>query len=345
MRKLIEKSIIILFSLYVSYKMNVNADIVFYFLLSMIFSLSLDLLTSKKTRYFVCFLFLVLIMYDNLFLFYFPLILYNIYFDFKFYSIFFLYILLINFYPIVFLLSILSLYLSHSIDKMDNILKENRNVRDNLKEDTLYLKKYNEQLRVDREKNIHIAILTERNRIAREIHDSIGHTISSSILQVNALKVVADKSLQKSLILLQNTLNNGMNEIRNSLHDLRNESFDLKAKIEFLIDEVPNLDIQFTYNMGDNLNYELKFDILSIIKEAITNTLKHSNATNMNINLFDQPKFYSIIIEDNGDKLPLFENKGIGLESMSETADKYGGFLNYKFKNGFKIHLTLMKGK
>lgn len=345
MRKLIEKSIIILFSLYASYKMNINIDFVFYFLLSIVFSLSLDLMTNKKVRYFTYILFLILVIYDNLFLFYLPLILYNVYFDFKFYSIFFLCILLIDFHPIVFLLSILSLYLSQSITKMDNILKENRNVRDNLKEDTLYLKKYNEQLKVDKEKNIHIAILTERNRIAREIHDSIGHAISSSILQVNALKVVADKDLEKSLNLLQDTLNNGMNEIRNSLHDLRNESFDLKTKIEFLIDEVPSLDIQFTYNIGNNLNYELKFDILSIVKEAITNTLKHSNATKMNISLFNQPKFYSIIIEDNGDKLPLFENKGIGLESMSDTADKHGGFFNYKFENGFKIHLTLMKGE
>ena len=38
------------------------------------------------------------------------------------------------------------------------------------------------------------------------------------------------------------------------------------------------------------------------------------------------------------------DNKGIGLLSMNEIANKYNGFLNYSFDDGFKIHLTLMKG-
>jgi signal transduction histidine kinase len=231
--------------------------------------------------------------------------------------------------------------------KFNVFLDENKTVRDELKEDTIYLKKYNEQLKIDREKNIHIAILTERNRIARELHDSIGHAISSSILQVEALKIVSDNTMLESLNLLQDTLNNGMNDIRNSIHNLYNESLDLKNRIESLCSEIPTIEIDLIYRLGDDLPYDLKFDILSIIREAITNCVKHSNATELKISLLNQPKFYSIIIKDNGSKFNKTDNlltKGIGLLSMNEIANKYNGFLNYEFDNGFKIHLTLMKG-
>lgn len=345
MRKLIERSIIAIFSLYATYKLSIKIDLVFYFLISIIFSIVLGLLMNKKLRYTFYLAFIFLIFYDPVFLFYFPLIFYNIYMDFKKYSILFIPILSIYFSPMLILIFILSLYLAQSTYGIEKTLKENRNIRDNLKEDTLYLKKYNEQLKIDKEKNIHIAILTERNRIAREIHDSIGHAISSSILQVKALKILSGKDLEEPLNSLQDTLNNGMNDIRNSLQGLRNESFDLKNKIEDLIDEIPNLHVEFLYNMDEDLEYHLKFDILSVIKEAITNTLKHSNATKLNISLFSQPKFYSINIEDNGTKLPSLENMGIGLDYINETANKYNGLLNYKFEDGFKLHLALMKGK
>lgn len=226
-------------------------------------------------------------------------------------------------------------------------IEQNKAVRDELKENTIYLKKYNEQLKIDREKNIHIAILTERNRIARELHDSIGHSISSSILQVEALKVISDDTMMEGLSLLQNTLNNGMNDIRSSIHNLYNKSLDLESRIESLCSEIPTIEVQLIYRLEDNLSYDLKFDILSVIREAITNCVKHSDATELKISLLNQPKFYSIIIKDNGTKFDKISNllsKGIGLNSMGEIAIKYKGFLNYEFDNGFKIHLTLMKG-
>lgn len=102
----------------------------------------------------------------------------------------------------------------------------------------------------------------------------------------------------------------------------------------------------FYYLILDDLVYDLKFDILSIVKESINNCLKHSNATELWINLIDQPKFYSIVIRDNGTRYDNDKSKvdtGIGLLSMDDIAHKYNGFLNYEFDQGFKIHLTLMK--
>lgn len=147
----------------------------------------------------------------------------------------------------------------------------------------------------------------------------------------------------KNLDTLQNTLKNGMDDIRKSIHNLYNESLDLENQIEKLCSKIPTIDVELIYRIEDGLDYDLKFDILSVVKEALTNCAKHSNATKLKISLLNQPKFYSILMEDNGSQFD-DRNKGIGLLSMKEIADKYNGFFNYKFEDGFKIHMTLMKG-
>lgn len=348
MRRFIEKLFIILFCLYNSYKISSETDLVFYFLLSLVISLVLDLFQDKKVKFPIYILFIVMCLSNSFFIFYLPLILYNMYLDFSIYTFLTTPLILINFSTINLLVSITSIYLSAMSRRFNTILNENKIVRDELKEDALYLRKYNKQLKIDREKNIHIAVLTERNRIARELHDSIGHAISSSILQVEALKVISvENSIVESLNLLQHTLDNGMNDIRKSIHNLYKESFNLESKIEKLCNEIPRIEVELSYKIENKLDYDLKINILSVIKEAITNCVKHSNATELKISLLSQPKFYSIIIKDNGnkfDKTSSLSTKGIGLASMSEIANKYNGFFNYEFDNGFKIHLTLMKG-
>lgn len=347
MRRFIEKSFIILFCLYNTYKINPSTDLVLYFLISIICSLCLDLLVNKNHKLFIYLIFIILCFSNSFFIFYLPLILYNMYLDFNIYSLLAIGLNIINFSLVNLAVSTISIYLSTMSKEFNLISHENKIVRDRLKEDALYLKKYNESLKVDRERNIHIAILTERNRIARELHDSIGHSISSSILQVEALKVISDSTTLESLNLLQQTLKDGMNDVRESIHNLYNESFDLQDKVENLCNEIPSIKIELNFKIEEQLHYDLKFDILSIVKEGITNCVKHSNATKLEINLISQPKFYSIIIKDNGtnfDKDIPFLNKGIGLASINEIAHKYNGFVNYEFDTGFKLHITFMKG-
>lgn len=346
MRKFIEKFFIILFCLFNSYNLNHSSDLVFYFLFTLIVSLILDLLPNKIIKTSIYILFLGLCLYNNSFVFYLPLILYNMYLDYNLYSFLPLLLILNNFFIMNLLVALISLYLSSMTLRFDLFIDENKIIRDELKEDTIYLKRYNEQLKIDREKNIHIAILTERNRIARELHDSIGHSISSSILQVGALKMMPSGETMAGLNQLQKTLSDGMDNIRMSIHNLYKESLDLESSIEKLCGEVAGFSIDFNYQIENDLIYDLKFDILSIVKESIANCVKHSNANTLSINLIEQPKFYSIIIRDNGTeyhKDKSQNNTGIGLLSMEDISSKYNGFLNYEFDQGFKIHLTLMK--
>ena len=243
--------------------------------------------------------------------------------------------------------SILSAYLSLKNREYQKLVLENKKTRDSLKEDTIQLKTYNRQLIVEKEKDIEIAILKERNRISKELHESVGHLVSSSILQVEALSLIADSIGNETLInglnILQDRLSDGMKDIRYSIHNLHSQSLDLEKQIENIIEEYPNITIFFKYDIRDDLNYSLKFDILSIVKEAIINTNKHSNAKSMHIDIMEQPKFITISIKDNGTMANSNITTGIGLIKMQEIASKYKGFMNYKFDNGFVLHITLMK--
>ena len=340
MRRFIEKSFIILLCLYHTYVFNQTTNLAFYFLSSLIISLALDLLHDKITKNIIYLLFGLTCFYDNSFIYYLPLILYNMYLDCNVYTFFATPLFTLNFSIVNVLISITSIYLSIMAEKFNIILDVNKTTRDGLKEDTLYLKKYNEQLKIDREKNIHIAVLSERNRIARELHDSIGHSISSSILQVEAIKVsLSDKSIIKNLEVLQETLSSGMNDIRESIHNLYHESFDLESKIERLFSKITDIDIKFVYKLESQLDYNLKLDILSVVKEALTNCVKHSDATELNIRLLSQPKFNSEASECLTQLV-----RRVLFRSMNEIAAKYNGLFNFGYDNGFKIHMVLMKG-
>lgn len=347
-RRLLEKLFIIIFCLYNTYKTYPDENLALYFLIVLIISSLLELVDNKKIKALLYLVFGALSISYELFILYTPIILYNLYTDFDKFTVILLPLIFVDFYPINLLLSIFSIYISVITKKQKEILEENIRARDKIKEDSLLLEKYNEQLKKDREKNIHIAILTERNRIAKKLHDAIGHTLSSSILQVESLKIISkEKEVVEKLDILQGTLTKGMVEIRESIHNLYNESLDLKDQIEKLSTNVPNIDVELIYRIEDDLDYDMKFDIISVIKEGITNCVKHSNANELKISLLEQPKFYSIVIKDNGsvfDEEALNKTKGIGLLSIKEIAHKYNGFLNYGFDNGFKLHLTLMKG-
>ena len=348
MRRFLEKLFIVSFCLYNTYKAYPEENLPLYFLIVIIISSLLEIVDSKKIKGFLYILFGAMALYYELFVLYIPVVVYDLHDDFNIFTVFTVPLIFTNYYPINLLLSIISVYISIITKKHKEILEENIKARDKIREDSLLLEKYNEQLKKDREKNIHIAILTERNRIAKKLHDAIGHTLSSSILQVESLKIISkEKAVIEKLDILQDTLTKGMEEIRKSIHNLYNESLDLRDQIEKLCTNVPNIDVELIYKIEDNLSYDMKFDIISVVKEGITNCVKHSNADKLKISLLEQPKFYSIIIKDNGsifDEEALQRPKGIGLTSIKEIASKYNGFLNYSFDNGFKIHLTLMKG-
>ena len=333
--------------LYHSYTLSLAGDLVFLLLFSMTISLLLDLSGKKEYRMGIYTVFILMCLIDPQYMSYMPLIIYNMSIDLRAYTAITFIFIFLHFSPLNFITALLSVYLSARTDDYHRLLASTKSTHNALIEHQFHLRSHNEQLEKDSDKNIHIGILTERNRIARELHDSIGHVLSSSILQVEALKIISEDKNMPHLNLLQDTLSNGMEDIRHSIHNIYSDSLDLKGKIYELSDDFPALKIELIYKLSDDLPYALKFDILSIVKESMTNCAKHSTGTKLVINLLEQPRFYALIIKDNGRQFASHKNlltKGMGMAAMKEMADKYGGSFNASFDQGFNIHITLMKG-
>ena len=164
-----------------------------------------------------------------------------------------------------------------------------------------FWKKKNRMLAEKQDYEIYAATLKERNRIAREIHDNVGHLLSRSILITGAAKAInASDALSPVLDDLDHSLNQAMTSIRTSVHDLHDESLNLKEAAESLTSDFTFCPVTLNYDMGFEVPREIKYCFISIVKEALSNVARHSNATLVQITMREHPALYQLCIEDNG---------------------------------------------
>ena len=223
--------------------------------------------------------------------------------------------------------------------------QELRCQRDDSRERSLLMAQKNKALLEKQDYEIYNATLKERNRIAREIHDNVGHVLSRSILLVGALKTInKDAGLAPLLQKLEDSLNAAMNSIRSSVHDLHDEAVNLEEAERGMAREFAFCPVEFHYDMSRNIPREVKYCFISITKEALANVMRHSNATMVSITLREHPALYQLCIEDNGTCLDPEEKKeGIGIVNMRERVKALMGTLQISKEKGFRIFITIPK--
>ncbi len=215
--------------------------------------------------------------------------------------------------------------------------------RDQSQEISMLLTKQNRDLIVQKDYEVQLAILSERNRIAREIHDHAGHGLSSSLLQVGALIAInQQESMKEPLSNLKKTLTESLDAIRSNVHDMKDDALDLEVAVNQIIKAYPQYSIHFAYDVVHLDNIQLKYTIIAIVKEAIHNTYKHSDADKIDILLREQPVFYQLIIKDNGTQSTI-QGNGMGLKNMRDRVEQYKGYINFKTEAGFEIFITIPK--
>ncbi|TCQ02060.1 sensor histidine kinase [Serpentinicella alkaliphila] len=219
------------------------------------------------------------------------------------------------------------------------------NQRDYLTELSISLEEKINELVSKQDVEVNLATLNERNRIAREIHDNVGHLLSSSILQIGAVIAISkDENTVKNLEVVRDTLNEGMNSIRESVHNLHDHSIDLYGEINKLIKTFTFCKIKLNYEIIGDMPAKAKYAIIAIIKEALSNVMKHSNGDQVSISLYEHPKLFQLIIYDNGNKKMDPDNfKGMGLESIKQRVASLNGIVNFEQSKGFKIFISFMK--
>ncbi|CDD35885.1 putative histidine kinase-related ATPase [Roseburia sp. CAG:309] len=240
----------------------------------------------------------------------------------------------------------LAFQLQNTTEKKDYWKQKYRQTRNENYEHSYDLMEKNKALRQNQDYEIHLATLKERNRIAREIHDNVGHLLSRSLLQTGALQVMNhDTSLDVPLRTLKDSLDTAMTSIRNSVHDLHDESIHLQTALSDLQKEASDLTVSLHYKMQTEPPKEFKYAILAITKEALTNTRRHSNAERFDIHLTEHPAFYQLILKDNGTMISKDFSGGIGLENMRERVKQLGGEFHIVTTDGFRIQIILWKGE
>lgn len=218
--------------------------------------------------------------------------------------------------------------------------------RDTAVENSNRLIKKNEQLIEAQDNEVHLATLTERNRIAREIHDNVGHMLTRTILQMGAIQIInKDDDLKEPLDSVKSTLDEAMNSIRKSVHDLHDDSIDLESALREAIAPLKeNFSVSFDYDVPGRINGKIKYCFIAIVKEAVSNIIKHSNGDSVNIIVREHPAMCTLCIEDNGECSDNISSGGIGLENMNDRVKALGGVLTITpGKQGFKIFVSIMK--
>lgn len=217
-------------------------------------------------------------------------------------------------------------------------------LRDNTKEISMQLEKQNKELQEKQDHEINLATVTERNRIARDIHDNVGHLLSRSILQVGALLAInKDEATKESLRNVKETLSEAMDSIRASVHNLYEESIDLQTEIEKLIDGFKFCTVKFDYDVETNLKKDIKYCFIAVVKEALSNIIKHSNATSVILILREHPAFYQLIIHDNGMNGSYNSENGIGIKNITDRVAAVEGNVNVNTDKGFRIFISIPK--
>lgn len=243
-----------------------------------------------------------------------------------------------------FLLMGICIYVAFMSARKNYYEKQIKIMRDNAAEQEMALRRRNEQLVTLQNDQIYMATLKERNRIAREIHDNVGHLLSSSILQVGALNAVCrDDSMKPILTSLSGTLGSAMDSIRESVHDLHDDSVDLSDSVKKLCGEFSFCELSLTCEVGRNVPKDIKYSFISVVREALNNVIRHSNATHVSVVVKEHPGFFQLQIEDNGtgNSKDREGRTGIGLINMEDRIKAIGGIIRVDDSKGFKIFISV----
>lgn len=238
---------------------------------------------------------------------------------------------------------VLAIYLSYMSVQYIIAKKHNIKMRDDNEEFRQLTIQKSRLQRQQQDNEIIMATLKERNRIAREIHDNVGHLLSRSILQMGALQTVyKEEPLNSSLRQVSATLNESMTNIRNSVHDIHNDALDLEKSIIDIVNKNSNVSARLDYDVNSEIAKELKYCIISMVTEAFENVRKHSDGKEVEISFIEHPGFYKFVFKDNG-KAHKIKESGIGLHNMQSRIDEFGGKIEFMTDGGFKIFATIPK--
>lgn len=230
-----------------------------------------------------------------------------------------------------------------SNEKTEKLLAENQRQYHLIHEQNNALEQYANQIE-------QLTLLEERNRMARELHDTVGHTFTSVIMGMDAvsylIETAPDKAKEK-LDVLRSVTRNGLEEVRRSIHQMVPEGDMLLSQ------QLTRLANEFALHTGTQIRFTtvgVEFDIpkqtkLSLIRclqESLTNAKRHGRAATVEVLLTYAEDLVSIRIEDDGigtEQLKV----GFGINAMQERIFALQGTLQVSstLGQGTVVHCSI----
>lgn len=227
---------------------------------------------------------------------------------------------------------------------------------DKLREKDEELKRANKELESYVNTIEEITVLRERNRISREIHDNVGHALSTIIIQLGAIEKISSINGEEASKMAKNLgdfTKESMERVRNAVHAMKPREFEEYEGVIAISEMIKNFQkltgIETSLRVSDKiwkLNSDQTMVIYRIIQEFLSNSIKHGKATEVKIFLNFLDTHLRMHLKDNGEgcSKPI---PGSGIMGIKERVSVWGGTLEYYSEkdNGFELIVTMDKVK
>jgi two-component system sensor histidine kinase DesK len=187
----------------------------------------------------------------------------------------------------------------------------------------------------------HLAKLAERERIARDLHDVLGHTLSVIILKSELAGKLMDRDPQRAgneIREVEQISRQALSEVRDAIRGYRSQG--LSAELAQAKATLETAGVSVKFEAAKVALPALHESVLSMaVREAVTNVVRHAQAHTCSLRLEQQNGSCRLAIEDDG--RGGFQNEGNGLRGMRERVEMLGGTLNHDSQTGTRITISL----
>ncbi len=193
-------------------------------------------------------------------------------------------------------------------------------------------------------------VFEERNRIARDIHDNAGHSLTTVIMQTEAAKLIIEDNpaeAKNRIISANIQAKNALEQLRESVHLLagRQQIRPLREELgEIIAQTIDGTQIRARYDISEvKTSVEQYRYICNTVKELLANGIRHGNATAFYIELKQAGENINLLVSDNGSGIAGEVKEGYGLKGIRERAEALGGGCRYasEAEEGFETEIYL----
>jgi len=192
-----------------------------------------------------------------------------------------------------------------------------------------------DELRDAQQKLQDLAVLEERNRLARDLHDSVKQQVFAISMQLSAARMSLTESdkAYASVAEAERLAQQAGAELTTLVHQLRPPSLERKSLIEAIKEHVNEWarqnNIEAEMNISDvSVSLSAEQALFRVLQEALANVARHSKADKVIVELSHEDNAIILTVEDNGVGFDLGRvEKGVGLDSMRERLEAIGGQL------------------